>query len=127
MTKLFNISCFLLLLVFSGFSLADDAGNSVTGAFDIERCAEDLEGLQLAVRDATNQATLAIQKHEHRVHCYEEADSHTSDQGEDCDAIRADYQDSLLDLKSEFQTVENQIKVVQLVCGYDFKFTSALR
>lgn len=115
-----NIFSFLLLLVVSiGFSMADDIGTSNTGTGDISRCAEDLEALQLTVRDATNQAEAANLKHEDKLRCNIDPD-HKNTQGEDCDGIEQGYQGSVDDLDLEFKNVENQLKVVQLACGYDF-------
>ena len=119
MIKMLTIFSFLLLLVFTRFSMADDIGSSNTGTGDISRCAEDLQTLQFTVRDANNQADAANLKHEDKLRCNIEP-AYKNTQGEDCDGIEQTYQDSVDDLDSEFKNIENQLKLVQLACGYDF-------
>ncbi len=119
MIKVLNSVSFLLLLIFTGFSMADDIGSSRIGTGDINRCAEDLDALQLSVREATNQAEKANLKHDDKLHCNVEPE-HRNAQGENCDATVQAYQDAVVDLDLELKNVENQLKVVQLACGYEF-------
>jgi len=123
MIKLLSLSSFLLLLAFADISIADDIGTSNTGTGDIGRCTEDLYNLQLVVRDASDQAGKANVKHDDKVHCSNEPD-HKDAQGEDCDDIEEAYQNKIIDLNSELRNLENQLKVVQLACGYDFALTN---
>lgn len=114
-----KLSFLMFIFVFISASYADDIGTSKTGSGDIENCAQDLEQLQLAVRDATDQATEARANHEEREHCKHELD-HTNLQGEDCDEIKIKYQNQVNDLESELQNVGRQLAIVENSCGYNF-------
>lgn len=119
MIKMLNFYCFLLLLFYGSLLFANDIGSSKTGSGNLDICAADLQDLQLVVRDATNLASLANEKHDHSEHCSEES-SHKDIGVGDCDDIAQAYQDGLIDLDTELKNIENQLKLVQRSCGYDF-------
>ena len=116
------ISCasilFLCLPLASQAQLIDSA---LSGTEDMQRCEDELDALQLAVRSARQRAASANRVYADLDQCRNSADGDgLKDASGQCDNLKWDYQNETGDLELEFRQLAAQLESVQLACGIEF-------
>lgn len=99
----------MLLIVFALTALASDW----------DSCADALNRLRHAARNATDKANDVKAKYDEFENCknYPEIYDYMRDR---CRSKASEYRNAVSDLESELSTVSSRIKSVQYSCGYDF-------
>ncbi len=114
-------SLFRMLLLFALFISGSAPGYTA----DLNSCADDLDRLRRAVRDAADEGEEAKSSYQELENCVNNPENY--DFLEDrCQSKQWNYRSELDDLKNELDTVNSRISSVQHSCGYEFS-TSAPR
>lgn len=85
-------------------------------ASDWNSCADELDRLRRASRDATDAANEVKSKADELENCKQYPDMY-DDHGDGCSSKASDYRSALGTLKSELDTVNRRIKSVSSYCG----------
>lgn len=113
---------FVKLLV----SLLTVVVTSAVLAADWDSCADDLDRLRRATRDAADKASDVKSKAEEFENCRRYPDVY--DLWRDgCRSKGSEYQSAVRDLESELSTVDSRIRSVRFSCGYDLGSTASPR
>jgi hypothetical protein len=91
---------------------------SFVNSADWSSCADDLDRLRRAARDAADVASEVKSKAEEFENCKTYPDTHDL-LGDRCRSQAYDYQSKLDDLKSELSTVASRVRSVNSSCGTD--------
>lgn len=91
---------------------------SVSLAVDWDSCADDLDRLRRASRDASDVANDVKSKTDDFENCRRFPDVYDLLRDR-CQSKRWDYQSAMQSLKSELDTVDSRIRSVRLSCGYN--------
>lgn len=97
---------------------------SSASAANWESCADDLDRLRRAARDATDKANDVKTKGEEFENCKRYPDTYDL-MRDRCRSKASDYQSALSDLESELGTVDSRIRSVRSSCGFDLGATGS--
>ena len=97
---------------------------STGSAADWGSCADDLDRLRRAARDAADKANDVKSKSEEFENCKRYPDVYDL-LGDRCRSKASDYQSALSELESELGTVDSRIRSVRSSCGYDLGTTGS--
>lgn len=93
-------------------------GSSLASAADWSSCADDLDRVRRAARDAVDVAEQVKSKHDELENCrlYPEIYDLMRDR---CQSQTWDYQSTVSSLRSELSTVDRRVRSAGSSCGYD--------
>lgn len=90
----------------------------IVRAADWDSCADDLDRLRRASRDAADAAEQVKSKHEELDNCRRYPDTYDL-MRDRCRSYVWDYESTVSSLQSELSTVDSRIRSVRSSCGYD--------
>lgn len=111
--KLLLVSLGWFVLVFSAYSA------------DWDSCADDLDRLHRAARDASDKANEVKTKADEFDSCKRYPDVHDLLKDK-CRSKNADYQSALTYLENELRTIDSRIRSVRSSCGFDLGSTGSV-
>lgn len=99
---------------------------SSVSAANWDSCADDLDRLRRAARDATDKANDVNTKADEFENCKNYPDMYDL-MRDRCRSKASDYQSALSDLESELGTINSRIRSVQASCDFNLESTSSQR